>query len=259
MIITDFCRRHFKPTYLYIKQHSVTGKLYFGKTYRHNVEKYTGSGIHWGRHISIHGRDKVVTLWYCLFTDIDLLVETALKMSEIMDITKSVDWLNFKPESGLDGGSFKGFNGWLGKTHTDEHKEKLRLLYTGKPRSAESKKKMAESWTEYRKTAHRATMAIPERKSLQQIIARRMGEANAMPKEYKLYSCVQCGLNFNRLEYVHHNESTSAFCSKQCAMKEAIDSRKNQKLSCLHCNKIFDVSGFARHMTSKSFINYRQD
>ena len=36
----------FSPTYLYIKQHSVTGKLYFGKTSKPYpyVENYLGSG-----------------------------------------------------------------------------------------------------------------------------------------------------------------------------------------------------------------------
>jgi hypothetical protein len=125
MQITQFHIDHFKPTYLYIKQHSVTGKLYFGKTTR-NVEKYTGSGIHWGRHISLHGKDKVVTLWYCLFTDIQTLYDTAVKMSEIMDIVESEDFLNFKPETGLDGGSSVGFSGFAGKKHTAAHIEKLR-------------------------------------------------------------------------------------------------------------------------------------
>ena len=138
MIITEFHRQQFKPTYLYIKQHTITGKLYFGKTSRKNVESYTGSGIHWGRHISLHGKNKVITLWYCLFTDIDILVETALKMSDIMNITESDDWLNFKPESGLDGGSFKGFNGWAGKKHTEEHKKYISEKYKGHKISAKT-------------------------------------------------------------------------------------------------------------------------
>ena len=131
MNITQLHIDHFKPTFLYIKQHSETGKLYFGKTSRKNVEQYTGSGIHWGRHISLHGKDKVVTLWYCLYTDIYTLVNTAIAMSELMDITESDNWLNFKPESGLDGGSFKGFNGWAGKKHSEEHKQYLSNKYKG--------------------------------------------------------------------------------------------------------------------------------
>jgi hypothetical protein len=131
--ISQLHRDNFKPTFLYIKQHTETGKLYFGKTTKKNVERYTGSGIHWGRHTTAHGKDKVVTLWYCLFTDIETLVGTAVTMSEIMDITGSDDWLNFKPENGLDGGSFKGFNGWAGKRHSPEHIEKLKKFEQNVP------------------------------------------------------------------------------------------------------------------------------
>ena len=160
--ISQLHRDNFKSTYLYIKQHTETGKLYFGKTTKKNVERYNGSGIHWGRHISAHGKDKVVTLWYCLFTDIETLVETAVAMSDIMDITDSDAWLNFKPESGLDGGSFKGFNGWAGRRHSEEHKKYISEKYKGKPRSAQIKEKMALAWTDARKATHLETMATPE-------------------------------------------------------------------------------------------------
>jgi hypothetical protein len=131
MIITPFHRQQFKPTYLYIKQHAITGKLYFGKTARNNVEKYNGSGIHWSRHVKTHGKDKVVTLWYCLFTDIDNLVETALKMSEIMNIVESDDWLNFKPETGLDGGSVKGHKN---KPCSDERRDNIKSARMSTPK-----------------------------------------------------------------------------------------------------------------------------
>ena len=35
-----------KPTYLYIKQHSVTKLKYFGKTTKKDPVKYLGSGIY---------------------------------------------------------------------------------------------------------------------------------------------------------------------------------------------------------------------
>ena len=244
MQITQFHIDHFKPTYLYLKQHSITGKLYFGKTTQKNVERYTGSGIHWGRHISLHGKDKVVTLWYCLFTDIQTLYDTALKMSEIMDIVVSEDFLNFKPETGLDGGSVSGFNGWAGKKHSAEHLEKMSNLFSGVPRSDLVKEKMALSWTDERKAAHLEKMSNPDRQKIQKEVAKRMGELNAKPKELKTYSCCSCKNIFTRLEYSHHSESKSPYCSRGCAMKEAISVRANQKLSCLHCKKIFDVSGF---------------
>lgn len=43
----------FRPTFLYIKQHTITGKLYFGKTSK-NLDKmlsYKGSGKYWLDHI----------------------------------------------------------------------------------------------------------------------------------------------------------------------------------------------------------------
>lgn len=143
--ITQLHKDNFNPTFLYIKQHTGTGKLYFGKTSKKNVERYTGSGIHWCRHINAHGKDKVITLWYCLFSDIETLVKTAVLMSEIMDITDSAEWLNFKPESGLDGGSFKGFNGWAGRHHSEEHKKYISEKYKGHKVSDKAYKAIREN------------------------------------------------------------------------------------------------------------------
>lgn len=108
----------FKPTYLYIKQHSVTGKLYFGKTTKLNPEKYLGSGKHWLRHIKKHGKEYVVTLWFCLFLDQESIKEFALMFSKQQNIVESTDWLNLQYENGLDGGS-------SGYIFTDEHRAKL--------------------------------------------------------------------------------------------------------------------------------------
>lgn len=93
----------FIPTFLYIKQHSVTGKMYFGKT-KYNPETYLGSGTYWLRHINKHGVNHVVTLWYCLFPDEDECVKFALNFSTQHSITESDKWANLKPENGLDGG-----------------------------------------------------------------------------------------------------------------------------------------------------------
>lgn len=97
----------FKPTYLYIKQHTITGKLYFGKTSKPWpwVESYLGSGHHWLRHINKHGIEHVITLWYCLFLDKDSITEFALMCSKNWDIVNSKEWLNLSEENGLDGGT----------------------------------------------------------------------------------------------------------------------------------------------------------
>ena len=115
MISSSFTMTNFLPTYLYIKQHTVTGKLYFGKTTKKDPLKYNGSGRHWFPHIKKHGIEQVETLWYCLFTDQEELTKFALMCSEKWDIVKSDEWLNQTFENGL-GGSTKGCN--LGKVHT---------------------------------------------------------------------------------------------------------------------------------------------
>ena len=103
-IITEQQRLNFKPTYLYIKQHTITGKKYFGKTTRHNLCNYTGSGEYWLKHINKHGKEYIITIWYELFTNIDELVNYALKFSLEHNIVESNNWANLKPENGLDGG-----------------------------------------------------------------------------------------------------------------------------------------------------------
>lgn len=53
----------FTPTYLYIKRHSITGKLYFGKTIQ-NPETCIGSGTRWSNHANYYGKQYIETLWY---------------------------------------------------------------------------------------------------------------------------------------------------------------------------------------------------
>jgi len=131
----------FKPTYLYIKRHTVTGKCYFGKTSKKDPIKYLGSGVHWSRHIKVHGIEHVETLWYKLFTDQAECTRIALLFSEQQDIVKSDLWLNQIPEDGLGGGSIKGTN--LGKIHSNESRSNMSSAHIGKTHSEETKKKMS--------------------------------------------------------------------------------------------------------------------
>ena len=101
--ITELQRQKFKPTYLMIKQHKVTGLKYLCKTNTKDPIKYNGSGVYWGRHRKKHG-ENIDTVWIHLFDDIDKLVATALSLSELFDIVHSESWANLKPENGLDGG-----------------------------------------------------------------------------------------------------------------------------------------------------------
>jgi hypothetical protein len=94
-----------KPTYLYIKEHSITRLKYFGKTTQSNPYKYQGSGIHWSRHINKHGKEHVKTIWVSKpFTDESRLVEFATFMSEELDIVNSNKWANMIVENGIQGG-----------------------------------------------------------------------------------------------------------------------------------------------------------
>jgi hypothetical protein len=94
------------PTCLYIKQHSITGLKYFGKTIRPDPLKYKGSGVYWLRHINKHGRKFVKTIWLSDPYYDTSIVEHALHFSAENNIVKSKEWANMEPENGLDGASF---------------------------------------------------------------------------------------------------------------------------------------------------------
>ena len=103
--LTEISSKHlqgFQPTWLYIKQHNITGLKYFGKTVR-NPYTYSGSGLRWNNHLKEHGNN-ISTVWCKLYTDIYDLVHEAKKFSSENNIVKSKLWANSKPENGLDGG-----------------------------------------------------------------------------------------------------------------------------------------------------------
>lgn len=138
----------FKPTYLYIKKHKVTGLKYFGKTTgteQFLLKKYKGGGTVWNRHLKKHGTEYVETIWYELFSDKDKLVEFALFFTEEADIVNSKLWANVKPEDGLMGGQKKGYLN--GATPWNKGK-KQSLDYISKrikPQSEETKQRKSDS------------------------------------------------------------------------------------------------------------------
>ena len=125
------------PTYLYIKQHSITGLKYFGKTTRPDPIKYLGSGTRWTKHIEKFGKEFVETIWLSdLYYDTSI-VEHSLHFSSENKIDTSPNiWANHIPENGLDGGV-------SGRKHSDETKAKISASHIGKTHSEETKLKLS--------------------------------------------------------------------------------------------------------------------
>lgn len=126
--------KEFKSTWLYIKQHNVTGLKYFGKTIS-DPETYLGSGIYWTNHLKKHGND-VSTVWTQLFEDRNILKEYAIKFSEENNIVESEEWANLKQEDGLMGGYYGPV--------TEETKKKISEKSKQYSHSVESRKKISE-------------------------------------------------------------------------------------------------------------------
>lgn len=94
--------KKFKPTYLYVKTHNMTGLKYFGKTTTTRT-RYRGSGSYWVRHIKKHGYD-VTTEIIGYFIDQNECMNFAINFSIENDIVNSRLWANERIENGLDGG-----------------------------------------------------------------------------------------------------------------------------------------------------------
>jgi len=97
----------FKPTYLYVKTHTITGLKYFGKTISSDPYKYTGSGEYWLAHLRKHGK-LFETEIIGFFEDKNECIKAASTFSKNNNIVESKEWANFKIENGIDGGSDKG-------------------------------------------------------------------------------------------------------------------------------------------------------
>lgn len=190
----------FQPTFLYIKQHSTTGKYYFGKTYCKDPIKYNGSGIHWGRHIKKHGKDNVKTLWHELFTNKEDCTEFALFFSGEMNIVKSDQWLNLKPENGLDGGGRFGprsveeiekmslRKGEKHKPCPEERKLRISTNLQGIIRSDETKEKISIA-NKNRSSELQLKMTIAMKEKLQSAEFRAK-----MSKPQPIVSCPHCSV-----------------------------------------------------------------
>lgn len=183
--------KSFTPTYLYIKQHSVTCLLYFGKTYQ-DPTKYLGSGKYWKRHIKKHGKEFVEHMWDKLFTNKDDLVNYALDFSIRNNIVESDDWANLKPENGLDGNplgvvfseeaKINMGNSHRGSKHSEEAKHKMSESAKGRPKSEETRMRMVQAKKsiseETRKKLSETKIGIPRRKTICPHCSKEGGENN---------------------------------------------------------------------------------
>lgn len=96
-----------KPTRLYIKQCPHCGLKYFGKSIKHNLEKYPGSGVYWKNHLKKYNV-KPIHLWNSDWYCDTSISRFALKFSKINKIKESAVWANMIDENGIDGLNFIG-------------------------------------------------------------------------------------------------------------------------------------------------------
>ncbi len=172
----------YKPTWLYIKQHNITGLKYFGKTIR-DPFTYIGSGVYWTRHVKKHGNN-VTTTWAKKFETKESLVEFAKEFSKTNNIIESNEWANLKEEDGLMGGSQpesirkKMSESHKGKKYSDEQRKRMSIAQKKVVRhkaSEETKIKMSNSM--------RGVLRSEETK-------KKMSEANL---KRPILTCPHCG------------------------------------------------------------------
>lgn len=212
----------FKPTYLYIKQHSITGKLYFGKTVRKDIVKYEGSGTHWKSHYKVHGKEHIETLWYCLFHDVESIKEFALGCSELWDIVKSDIWLNIKPEDGLMGNI-------TGSKYSDESKARMSAAHKGMSLSKESRDKVSFF---------------------------NKGKIVSIETRVKISTAHKGKIRTDR-----HSKNISIACTRKLRSTEAKVkmSYPKQKVTCPHCGKIGGNNIMHRHHFNNCKLNINHD
>ena len=142
----------FKPTFLLIMEHNITGLKYFCKTTMlDRVCRYKGSGVAWTKHLKEFGKDITVGV-LGFYTNAERCYKAAEEFSREHDVANSKDWANIIPETGKNGASLVGeLNPFYGKKHTPEMVEHLRQQKIGKSvnkgayRSPEQRAKISAS------------------------------------------------------------------------------------------------------------------
>lgn len=201
----------FAPTWLYVKQHRVTGLKYFGKTIR-DPFKYNGSGRYWKQHIKIHGKD-IDTIWCELFDNEQHLVEFAEFFSKHYNIVNATDsfgkkiWANEIPENGLQGGQNAGFPSPLkgikqphvslalkGKSRPEHSK-----IMSGRKQTEDHVKKRADSLRNHIRTAEHCAAISKSKKGVPNpkvsIALKNNPNLNRNKgRKLKTYKCLYCDI-----------------------------------------------------------------
>lgn len=215
------------PTYLYIKQHSITGLKYFGKTTR-DPYKYLGSGKYWLHHIRKHGKEFVNTIWVSEpYTNATILTEFALFFSEEYDIVNSKVWANLIPENGLDGGPTN-----IGKKlppKSASTRKKISDAHKGKKQSAETIAKRV-----FANTGKKQPVRSPEVRA--KLSAAKKGK-KATPESIAINSASKKGKQHS----AEHN----------AAVSRSLIGVPKRKVICPHCGK----SGGTGNMSRWHFDN----
>jgi len=141
--------------YLYVKQHSITGLKYFGKTTSKNPYTYLGSGKRWLNHINKHGKDCVDTIALWKFNSIIDAQQFAISYSIANNIVESNQWANLQIENAVDGAPAgnilsnqtknKISKALIGKSRTITENHKQKLSDAAKRRSTEYYTRLSEN------------------------------------------------------------------------------------------------------------------
>jgi hypothetical protein len=165
-----------KPTYLYIKQHSITKLKYFGKTSIQNPYKYNGSGVYWTKHIKKHGQEHIDTLWVSdLYYDTSI-VDVALQFSFENNIVESTEWANLIMENGLDGSP-------PGAKRSEESKVKQSARQKGVSRGKGiSRNKGVPKSEEHKSKQSTSTKGVPKKPQSEETKAKRSAALTGIPR-----------------------------------------------------------------------------
>lgn len=228
-----------KPTYLYIKQHSITGFKYFGKTVR-DPYVYMGSGKRWKSHIKTHGKEHVITcLVFGSYLDKITIQEDALFFSEKLDIVNSKEWANLKQEDGLNGGNWT-FHSEEALQKIREARKKQKSYWRGKERSDDTKQKIREA---------RLGVSTITEQGRQKIIETLTGRPVSTETRNKM-SIIKSGIIVDPHTAEHNQKISNTMIgiirSNETKQKMSTAKKNRPKVECPHCNKVGEIANMTR-------------